>query len=148
MYDDYEQPDSLTRRIFEMNGAPCVNAGGNVGSACWVFAHAVLGKSRVALVGMDFGYYPDTPPERTQYYNEIVALVGADRIQDVFIDVWNPYLAQPFFTDPAYLWYRDSFLEMAESAHCETFNCTGGGILFGPKITWSPLSDFLRDTSN
>lgn len=143
MYDDVDAPGSLTRRILEMNGLPCVNAGGNVGSACWVFAHAVLGKKRVALVGVDFAYYDDTPYERTQYYHEIVALVGKERLDDVFVRVRNPHTGRDFFTDPAYLWYRDSFLEMAESAGCETFNCTGGGILFGPGVQWSSLADFL-----
>ena len=29
MYDDYEKEGGLTRRICDMNGLPCVNAGGN-----------------------------------------------------------------------------------------------------------------------
>lgn len=143
MYDDYDAPGSLTRRIREMNGLPCINAGGNVGSASWVFAHAVLGKTRVGLVGFDFGYYDDTPYERTQYYREILDLVGPDRLDEVFVKIHNPFVQRDFFTDPAYLWYRDSFLEMAETAACVTYNCTGGGILFGPGIRWSALADYL-----
>jgi hypothetical protein len=143
MYDDYDAPNSLTHRIRDMNGLPCVNAGGNVGSACWVFAHAVLGKSRVGLVGVDFGYYSDTPYERTQYFDEIVSLVGSHRLDDVFVRVHNPHVGKEFYTDPAYLWFRDSFLEMVETAECETYNCTGGGILFGPGIHWSGLAEFL-----
>ena len=143
MYDDYEAEHSLTRQIHALNGLPCVNAGGNVGSACWVMAHAVLGKRRVGLVGMDFGYYPDTPPSRTQYYKEILALVGPDRLDEVFIRIHNPYLNREFYTDPAYLWYRDGFVEMAQEAECETYNCTGGGILFGPGIHYSTLAEFL-----
>ena len=143
MYDDYDREDSLTRKIHAINNLPCVNAGGNVGSACWVFAHAVLGKRRVGLVGMDFGYYADTPFAQTQYYKEILGLVGPDRLEEVFVRVVNPHLGQEFYTDPAYLWYRDSFLEMAQQAECETYNCTGGGILFGPQIRWSTLAEFL-----
>jgi hypothetical protein len=143
MYDDYDQENSLTKKIHALNKLPCVNAGGNVGSACWVFAHTVLKKRHVGLVGMDFGYYLDTPYVQTQYYKEILALVGPDRLDEVYIRITNPYLGQDFYTDPAYLWYRDSFLEMAERAHCETINCTGGGILFGPGITWMDLSKFL-----
>ena len=143
MYDDYEMADSLTRRIHDMNGLPCVNAGGNVGSACWVLAHAVLEKKRVALAGIDFGYYAETPYSQTQYYKEILALVGPERLDEVFVRVWNPHLNREFYTDPAYLWFRDSFLEMAQQAECETYNCTGGGILFGPSIHWTTLHDFL-----
>ncbi|MBI3001778.1 MAG: DUF115 domain-containing protein, partial [Deltaproteobacteria bacterium] len=134
MYDDYDQEQSLTRKIHALNGLPCVNAGGNVGSACWVFAHAVLGKTRVGLVGMDFAYYADAPYSRTQYYKEILNLVGPERLDEVFVRMVNPHTGEEFYTDPAYLWYRDASLEMAQQAECETYNCTGGGILFGPGI--------------
>lgn len=143
MYDDYDVEDSLTERIHTLNGLPCINAGGNVGSACWVFAHAVLGKRRVGLVGMDFGYYGDTPYGQTQYYKEILALVGPDRLDEVFVRMLNPHSNQEFYTDPAYLWYRNAFLEMAQQAECATVNCTGGGILFGTGIQWMSLPEFL-----
>ncbi|MGE3190686.1 MAG: 6-hydroxymethylpterin diphosphokinase MptE-like protein [Vicinamibacterales bacterium] len=142
-FDDFDLPDSLTRKIHAMNGLPCLNAGGNVGSAAWVIAAAVLEKQRIAVVGMDFGYYADTPYEKTQYFEEILALVGADRLDEVYVRLTNPHLGQEFYTDPAYLWYRDSFLEMAAQADCRTFNCTGGGILFGPSVEHLSLADFL-----
>lgn len=143
MYDDYELEDSLTSRIHELNGLPCVNAGGNVGSACWVLAHAVLRKRRVGLLGMDFGYYPETEYYQTQYYKEILALVGPDRLNEVYMRIRNPYVDREFYTDPIFLWYRDSFLEMAQGAECETYNCTDGGILFGPGVRWLSLQEFL-----
>jgi hypothetical protein len=147
MYDDDDSTDSLTRRVHELNGLPCLNAGGNVGAACWVVAHAVLGKKRVGLVGIDFGYYGDTPYWRTQYYREIVDLVGPDRLEDVFVRIRNPHLDQEFYTDPANLWYRDVFIEMAQRADGETYNCTGGGILFGPGVHWTTLAEFLAKCS-
>ena len=116
MYDDYDNEDGLTRKVHVLNNLPCVNAGGNVGAACWVFAHAVLRKKRVGLVGMDFGYYPDTPYLQTQYYKEILELVGPDRLEEVYVRLFNPHMGQQFYTDPAYLWYRDAFLEMAQEA--------------------------------
>jgi hypothetical protein len=143
MYDDYDIPYSLTRKIYAMNGLPCINAGGNIGSACWVMAEALLKKKRVGLVGIDFGYYADTPYERTQYYPEIVNLVGKNRLDEVFVWIQNPHLGQNFYTDPAYLWYRDCFLEMVSESNCETWNCTEGGILFGKNIHWASLSQFL-----
>lgn len=146
MYDDYDLEDSLTGRIHALNGLPCVNAGGNVGSACWVFAHAVLRKRRIGLVGMDFGYYADTLYSQTQYYKEILALVGPDRLDEVFVRILNSYLGREFYTDPAYLWYRDAFVEMAQQAECKTVNCTGGGILFGPRIEWMSLPEFLSSS--
>ena len=68
MYDDYEAPDSVSRRLHGANRLPCLNGGGNVGTAAWVIARAVLGRRRVGIVGMDLSYAPGTPYARTQYY--------------------------------------------------------------------------------
>jgi hypothetical protein len=147
MHDDPEVPDSITTRLLGANGMPCVNAGGNVGSASWMMAHAVLGKSRVALVGFDFSYYAETPYTRTQYYKEAVELVGADNLDQVFMWVHNPHLDQWFYTDPAYMWYRIALLDLARDAECRTFNCTEGGIVFGDSIEFRPLKSFLAEHS-
>jgi len=144
MLDDDEAPESLTRELHEMNGLPCLNAGGNVGTASWAMTHAVLGIPRIGLLGIDFGYYEDTPYLRTQYYREILDLVGPDRLDEVFVRIHNPHVGRDFYTDPAYLWYRNAFLEMAQVAECETVNCTGGGILFGPGVAWGSLDEFIK----
>lgn len=143
MFDDPDLEDGLTRAVRRRNGLPCVNAGGNVGAACWMMAHAVLGKRRVALTGIDFSYYADTPRRNTQYYVEALALVGEENLDAVYMDVHNPYLNQQFYTDPAYMSYRQAFLELAREADCQTYNCTEGGILFGDAIQFVPLDDFL-----
>lgn len=143
MLDDPDGPQSATRDVFRRNRLPCVNAGGNVGTACWMMAHAVLGKRHVALAGIDFSYYDDTDRLRTQYYYEIRDLVGEERLNDVFVRVFNPHLGQWFYTDPAYMWYRQCFLELAPDAECKTYNCTEGGILFGDGIEFMTLTRFL-----
>jgi hypothetical protein len=143
MYDDYDRADSLSRRLHAANGLPCLNGGGNVGTAAWVLTHAVLGKPRVGLVGMDFSYPPGTPYQKTQYYPDLVALLG-DRFAEAFITVENPESGEAWFTDPAYYWFRDVFFEMARDAACETFNCTEGGILFGPGVRTVTLEEFVN----
>jgi hypothetical protein len=147
MYDAPDAPNSVTRELFALNKLPCLNAGGNVGSACWMIADAVLGKRQIGLAGIDFGYYADTPYERTQYYRECVALVGEDHLDAIFMKVHNPHLDQWFYTDPAYMWYRESFLAMVKETDCKTYNCTEGGILFGDGIDFIPLDRFLREVS-
>lgn len=142
MYDDYDKPDSLSRRLWEDNGLPCLNGGGNVGTAAWVVTHAALDKRRIGLLGIDFGYAPGTPYEKTQYYPELVALLG-ERHREAFIHTENPVTREVWFSDPAYHWFRDVFLEMTRDADCQTFNCTEGGLLFGPGITTVTLDDFL-----
>lgn len=143
MFDDPEIPNGLTRSLYELNGLPCVNAGGNVGSACWMMAHAVLGKRQVALTGVDFSYYDETPYKNTQYYYEGLNLVGEENLGQFFIRIYNPYLKQWFYTDPAYMWYRECFLAMVKDADCVTYNCTEGGILFGDSIQFGTLDAFL-----
>jgi Protein of unknown function DUF115 len=143
MYDDYDRPDSLSRRLWKSNGLPCLNGGGNVGTAAWVLTHAVLGKKRIGLVGIDLGYAPGTPYEKTQYYPELRELLG-DRYQEAFIHTADPATGEVWFSDPAYHWFRDVFLEMAREADCETFNCTEGGLLAGPGVTAVTLDGFLK----
>lgn len=148
MLDDPDAPNSRTRALYDLNGLSCVNTGGNVGSACWMMAYAVLGKMRVALTGMDFSYYDGTPYKNTQYYHEAVDLVGEENLDSIFIRIYNPHLKSWFFTDPAYMWYRESLLEMTADADCETFNCTEGGILFGDSVRFASLAEFLGETTS
>ncbi|MEL0097750.1 MAG: 6-hydroxymethylpterin diphosphokinase MptE-like protein [Planctomycetaceae bacterium] len=143
MLDDPDEPDSVTLGLMAKNGWPCVNAGGNVGTAAWMMATEVLEKKTVALTGMDFGYYSDTAYENTQYYNEAVALVGKDNLDSLFVRFDNPNYGAWFFTDPAYFWYRESFLELVADSDSKTVNCTEGGILFGEGIDVASLTDFL-----
>ena len=144
MLDDPDDPAGATRRLIDLNGLPCVNAGGNVGSAAWMIADAVLGKKHVALVGMDFSYYDGTPYNATQYYREAIDLVGEENLDSVFSRIYNPHLDAWFISDPAYQWYKQCFLAMAADADCETYNCTEGGILFGEGINFCPLREFLQ----
>jgi len=146
MYDDYDAPDSLSRRLWEMNGLPCLNGGGNVGTAAWVLTHAVLAKARIGLIGIDLGYAPGTPYEKTQYYPELVEILG-DRHREAFIHTTHPETGEVWFSDPAYHWFREVFLEMARSADCRTVNCTEGGLLFGPGITTATLDSFLAEAA-
>lgn len=145
LLDDPDRDNSVTKTLQRENRLPAVNAGGNVGTASWMMAHAVLEKKTVALTGVDFGYYADTPYRNTQYYYEAVDLVGEERLDEIFIRIHNPHLDTWSYTDPAYYWYRHAFLELAKDADCETVNCTQGGILFGDPIRFAPLSEFLAE---
>ncbi len=142
MYDDYDKPESLSRRLYEANGLPCLNGGGNVGTAAWVIAHAVLGKKRVALLGIDFSYPPGTPYARTQYYPELREMLG-DAYEQAYVRTDNPY-GETWMCDPAYWWFRGVFLDMAREAPCRTINCTEGGILFGDPIEVSTIEEFAH----
>ena len=109
-----------------------------------MMAHAVLNKKHVALTGMDLSYYDGTPYKMTQYYDAMLKLVDKKELSSFFTRIYNPHTQSWFFTDPAYLWYRDLFLEIVEEADCTTYNCTQGGILFGENIEFIPLRQFLE----
>lgn len=143
MFDDYEKPDSLARRIYELNGVPCMVTGANVGTSAYVFAAGVIKAKNVAMTGMDFGYPPGNPLINTQYYTELIKLFG-DRYEDAYIDVYNPHLREWWYTDPTYYWFRQGLLELAEIAPCITYNCTEGGIIFGKDIKTMKLERFLK----
>lgn len=142
MYDDYDVPGSVSRRLHESNRLPCLNGGGNVGTAAWVLAHSALGKREVGLLGFDFSYPPGTPYTKTQYYPELRELFG-DRFEDAYVHVENPLLGETWFCDPAYFWFREVLLEMTREAPCRTVNCTEGGIVFGETLPLVSLEAFV-----
>lgn len=142
LYDDYEAPGSYSRQVYELTGAPCMVTGGNVGASAYVFANAVLHAPTVALVGFDLGYAPGTPLRNTQYYYELIELLG-DRAADALITIPHPTTGEPWLTDPTYYWYRQCLLEIIAAAPCETLNCTEGGILFGDRVSVVSLGEFL-----
>ena len=144
MLDDPDEADSITNRLAHLNRLPCINAGGNVGTAAWMMAHLVLGKRNVAVLGLDFSYLPDQSYERTHYFKEIRDLVGEENMDSVFMRVENPFNGKHYFTDPAFMLYRNVFLELAAEADCTTYNCTEGGILFGDHVTLMAFDRFLE----
>ena len=145
IYDDVSDPASLTRRLFQSNRVPCMNTGGNVGTACTIFSARILGAARVVMLGMDFAYYGDTPYERTQYYDKFKEFMAEDEISFAFKHIRNPVVGEDYFTDPAYYWYREAFLELAQGMEgCELINATEGGILFGDGITCRTIEDVIE----
>jgi hypothetical protein len=145
LVDDPASSDSLTRQLYSINKLPCMNTGGNVGTASWVFASSILGISQIGAVGMDLGYYLDTPLELTQTYYELANKLGTDQgIEQYFSYFTFPLNGEEFYTDPTYFWYRRNFLNLVSLSKNKTYNCTEGGTLFGENITCMNLNDFFK----
>mgnify|MGYP001242227084 FL=1 len=142
--DNPNKKKSLSRKIFNKNKLPLINAIGNVGSAAWMIASGVLCCDKIALIGMDYSYYIDTPFKQTQYYDVIRDRIGTKYLKFFYKKIFNPKIKKYFYTDHAYLWYRNCFLEMIRKANSKTTNCSGAGILFGKKLGWTTLSNFCR----
>ena len=144
MLDTPERENSYTLKAHRMNGLPCINCGGNVGAASWMILDEILKAKTIALTGVDFSYYNDISYRQTQYYHEAVEIVGEGNLDEFFIKVFNPYIDKWFFTDPAYYWYRQAFLEMVKESNSITYNCTNGGIVFGDNIKFVELTRYLK----
>lgn len=112
-----------------------------MGSACWMLAPAVLDK-RGGADGYGLWLLRRNPIQKQQHYHEAVALVGADQLDSIYMRLFNPHLQQWFFTDPAYMWYRNCFLEMVAEADCVAYNRREGGTHYGKPIEFVPLASF------
>ncbi len=145
LVDDPKSSGSITREIYNINRLPCLNTGGTVGTAAWVFVHSVLKISEIALVGMDLGYYSDLPKEKTQTFYELHHhMEEGDSIESLFVHFEFPLTKEKFYTDPTYFWYRRNFLELLTQSNSQTFNCTEGGTLIDEKVQCVSLDDFLK----
>ena len=123
---------------------PIINSGGNVGAAAWMFADSVLKVDKIALLGMDFSYYMDTPIKNTQYYDRISKLTKKENIKSFFKKIYNPKEKKFFYSDYVYLWYKEIFLEMVNNTNTKTFNCSKAGIIFENGIVWTSLKKFCK----
>lgn len=145
LVDDPNHPESLTRKMVFATGLPAMNTGGTVGTAAWVFAHTVLKIPRVAVVGMDLGYYKtDTSYFQTQTYHTLRERVGEDKVQDYFPEFTHPVTEEQFYTDPTYFWYRQNMLDLVKASGATVYNCTGGGTLVGDGIECIEIEDFCN----
>lgn len=143
LVDNPTQADSLTRAIVRETRLPAMNTGGTVGTAAWVFALTALKIPKIAVVGMDLGYYKaDTSYLQTQTYYSLRDRVGEENIKDYFPEFMYPGTGELFYTDPTYYWYRSNMLDLIAASGSTVFNCTGGGTLFGPGVECIEIEDF------
>lgn len=134
LVDDPES-DGLTRQMIQMSGLPAMNTGGTVGTAAWVFASQVLQSEDIAVVGMDFGYYLDTPLEQTQSFH---MLKGNPDMYPQRQGHWGEH-----YTDPTYAWYLQNFLDLLKSSGQSVTNCSEAGLLNGENVHCMGLGEWL-----
>lgn len=145
LVDDPTQPGSLTRALHDIQPLPCLATGGTVGTAAWMFAMQVLRPRLLAVSGMDLGYYPDLPLEKTQTYYELLQIAGSEeKVKDYFTRLQFPLTGETFMTDPTYFWYRKNFLHLAKRSPMRTLNCSEAGTLFGDNIDCVRLDEFFE----
>jgi hypothetical protein len=145
LVDNPEKPESLTRAIVRETKLPAMNTGGTVGTAAWVFALTVLKIPRIAVVGMDLGYYKaDTSYLQTQTYYSLKDQVGEENIHEYFPEFVYPGTGERFYIDPTYYWYRSNLLDLISASGSTVFNCTGGGTLTGDGVECIEIEKFCE----
>jgi len=142
--DEPKNKNSATKKIYKINKMPIINSGGNVGAAAWMFADSVLKVDKIALLGMDFSYYMDTPIKNTQYYDRISKFIKKENIKSFFKKIYNPKEKKFYYSDYVYIWYKEIFLEMVNNTNTKTFNCSKAGIIFDNGIVWTSLKKFCK----
>ena len=143
--DNPKNKFSLTRKIYNKNKIPIINSLGNVGSACWVFAETILECKKIALLGMDFAYYVDTPLEFTQYYNLLKKNFGIKNLKFFYKKIYNKYTKQTYYTDHVYFWFMKIFFDALRESKSKTYNCTNGGILYKSPLKNCTFETFLKN---
>tara|TARA_R110002072_G_scaffold1989_2_gene16430 strand:- start:150358 stop:151368 length:1011 start_codon:yes stop_codon:yes gene_type:complete len=142
--DNPREEGSLTKEIYKTNKLPCMNTGGTVGTAAWLFADSILKVKDIAVLGMDLGYHYETPYTMTQTYYELKEFASDEvKLKDLFMEFTFPLDGKKYYTDPTYYWYRKNMLELLQRGSANTFNCTEAGTLYGDGIKCIKFQDFL-----
>lgn len=143
LVDNPHSVTSITREIAGETGLPSINTGGTVGTAAIIFAHTVLRAARIGVVGMDLGYYSDTPLERTQSWN----MLKDNAERDSYYVTLNHPQWGPCYVDPTYFFYRQNLLQLLKSGGFTLHNCTGHGSLYGPHVECYGIDEWLASCS-
>ena len=155
LFDDYRQVESYTKiEQFatkcekHKNGLPAMQAGGHAGATAWVLSWVVLRKSPVALIGLNLGYTPETPLEKTYYWDSLKQATGGNSMfmSQAYQTIHNPDYNVDAIVDPVFAHYREAFRDLAAStpSWVSTVNCTEGGSLFGERIKCTTFQEFLE----
>lgn len=143
LVDDPTDINSLTRKLFEICDISCMNTGGNVGCAAWIYSNFIANAKRIGAIGMDYSYYEDVPYIETQTYYELLALAEESRIDDYF--VWqNGVCGRKFYQDPTFYWYCDNFLSLVAKSEKPLYNLSEAGLLYGENIVQESVEGFIN----
>lgn len=146
-YDDPFGEKSITRMIHFMTHKTILSSFGCVGGQAVNLA-MLLGADPVIMVGMDYGYPGDTPPEQTSYYRSYrwLAERRGKKIGDYFTKIQNPDTGEEVMLDLNWSVYRELFLRhmRAMKKKIRIVNCSPTSSLFGENIEFLSLKEALK----
>lgn len=117
----------------------------NCGTASWVMAISLFKRSRVALIGFDFGYPEGTNLEETPYFSTVMS-AGKNFISQAYVKEFHPGFRTYAYIDSVFTNYRESFRSMILQApvYSKTYNCTMGGTLWAQGLECITFKRFLQ----
>jgi len=151
--DDPFEEKSLTRAIHYMTGKTMMASMGNVGANTWNLAW-YLQYDPIILLGIDFGYSPETPIEKTAYYKayrKMAEKIAGDTkhkkrvLKGFYRLVENPETGKSVLVDMNFAAYREMFLPFLKKARCTTINCSPESSLFGEGVVCRDLGEVLEE---
>jgi hypothetical protein len=122
----------------------------------WNFAHALLRRSPVALIGIDMGYPEGTHFETTPYFSNYARIAersGPERSDlacSQYVKIYNPCFKKYAYMDKVFGYYRKVWLNSAKKVppYIQTINCSEEGTLFGHGIVCMTFADFLKEVES
>lgn len=135
---------------FFQEGVPVIQTGGNVGTTSLIIARFLLGCTRVGLLGLEFAWSDETPLMSTQYYGELMKILGGDedRVKQHFKRVYNKRDGQWYVADPVYYAYLIAFRRLwgllKPEERASIFNLTKQGILSADGLKTISVDKFLK----
>ena len=140
----------MVRSKKHVDGLPAIQTGGNVGTSSWFISWQILKCSTVALIGINHGWEEDDSWNTIISHgqnNEISKHLdqNSPSFKKLFPKIHNPDFDNYCILDPMFLLYSLCLREFIVRAPdwVNTINCTGGGSIFGNKITSKSFQDFL-----
>jgi hypothetical protein len=130
------------------NGLPAIQTGGNVGTSAWFISWMILKSKNICLIGLNHGWEEDDSWEKIITHNGDL-LIDIDQndpaFKKLFPKIHNPDFDNYCILDPIFLLYSLCLREFIVRAPnwVNTINCTGGGSIFGNRITSKSFQDFL-----
>lgn len=145
--DDPFAPRSVTRAVHLMTRKTILSSFGNVGGQAVNLA-MFLGADPVILVGLDYGYPPDTPLGETSYYSAYAELAKRrrEKLENFFTRIKNPETGEEVILDMNWATYREIFLRHMRMVRGKSrvINCSPTSTLFGGGIESMPLEEALE----
>ena len=135
---------------FFQEGIPVIQTGGNVGTTSLIIAKYLLGCKQTGLLGLEFAWSDETPLMTTQYYGELMKILGGDeeRVKHHFKRVYNKRDRQWYVADPVYyaylLAFQDIWGTLKPEEKASIFNLTKQGILSADGLKTVSMEQFLE----